>query len=89
MSIINRLVSLEIISQFEYDAYVFFEANETGRECLKKMLEQIVLEPSTFCKRDSFAWHDGRRSVWRDIKLAIKKVNYEIEEFSHDHRNKD
>lgn len=71
------------INEWEYRVYLLFEVNDIGRDFLKKSFEGINLEePPSLDNESSFAWQDGRRSIWRDIKHAINKVNTIIEDNS-------
>ena len=62
------------ISQYDYDTYLLFVGNDVGSIYLKKMLESILMEEPVKPTKQLFAWHDGRRSVWRDIKLSIDRT---------------
>lgn len=72
-----------------FDTYILFESTELGRDFLKRMLEAIVLEePPLHGEGTAYAWQDGRRSVWRDIKNAINYVNEKMTE-SKEHDDRD
>ena len=75
------------ISKIEYKTYLTFMGNDVAREFLAFMLESIVMEEPSTPTNDLFAWHDGRRSVWRDIKVMINKVNDILENYDVGHSN--
>lgn len=86
---LNRLLSKKIISKSIYDTYLLFELNELGRNYLNNSLDSIYMEqPEESNVNDPYPWHDGRRSVWRDIKIVIEKVKIELEKSKHDRDNK-
>lgn len=88
MESLQRLLSSNSINIAQYDTYVLFEINELGREYLKNILESSFLEKAEFGKmRDSYAWHDGRKSVWRDIKLTILEIDRLLGEQDERERN--
>lgn len=67
------------IDRYEYDSYLLFEVGDQGRTYLKNALDAVVLECPLKCNKDNVMWVDGRRSVWRDVRLAIVKVNQLLE----------
>jgi hypothetical protein len=73
------------IDQFDYDTYLMFESNDIGRAYLKNMLEAIVLEEPNTTKSHSFAWVDGRRSVWRQIKASLNHSKLIMEGTTNEH----
>jgi hypothetical protein len=88
MESLQRLLSSKVINLAQYDTYVLYEINELGREYLKNILESSFLEKSEFGKmKDSYAWHDGRRSVWRDIKITILEIDRLLGEQDERERN--
>lgn len=75
MSELVGLLNQKKITQFEYKSYLLFQVNDDGREYLKQVCEMYWLEePANLERETTFAWKDGRLSVWRDIKLAIAQV---------------
>lgn len=87
MSESNRLVSLVRqgkITDFEYLTYLVFTGDDVGERYLRMQLDSIVMEEPIEPTESLFAWHDGRRSVWRDIKRMIDMVNKELEETQND-----
>ncbi len=79
---IEKLLSAKKISPEEHDLYQLFQANELGRKCLDRMMyETFMDEPSD--KEFStvgFAFYDGRRSVFRDVRRAIIKIEHLLKE---------
>ena len=63
------------ISEMEYLNYLLFSTSDLGINYLKKMLEGILMEEPLTPTTELFVWHDGRRSVWRDIKRMIDNVD--------------
>ncbi len=72
------------IDKYDYDTYVLFELNELGREYLKNIIEMILLEEPAESRRDSYAWNDGRRSCWREIKSIINIVKLKLKDYEND-----
>lgn len=70
-----NLLHAQIIDKFEYDSYILFEVIEHGRIYLKNALEMVVLEEPINQDSSSVMKIDGRRSVWREIKIIINKIN--------------
>ena len=78
----NKLVNLlreGKIDDLSYRAYITFAGNDVASLFLKQMLESIVMEEPAKPTKQLFAWHDGRRSVWRDIKRMIDFVSAQLE----------
>lgn len=75
---ISTLLKQGKISQFHAEVYRLFEQYEPGRVFLKNIIECILLEEPAQHKGVSFAWNDGRRSCWRELKMAIMEVNNTI-----------
>lgn len=67
------------IDKYEYDTFILFEGNDVGRNYLRNMFEAIVLEEPDHSKSESYAWIDGRRSTWRQVKIVINMVNNLLE----------
>ena len=85
---VQEMYQKGIIDKYERDTYMLYEGNDSGREYLKNMLQAIVLEePQKMPFKGSFAWCDGRISVWREIALTISKINMKLEEYLHDERS--
>jgi hypothetical protein len=75
MDKLRELLHKGKINVLEYDTYFLFNIEESGRKYLKSMLEWIIEEDVNPKTPTAFAWYDGRRSCWREIKLIINKVN--------------
>lgn len=74
------LLRMKRITKLQYKSYVLFELNDVGREYLKEAFEGTLMEePPSIDNESSFAWIDGRRSVWRTIKTAIQIVQEELD----------
>ena len=73
---IDELLKSKQITQEIYDLYVLFQANELGRKCLEKMMFDTYMDEPTEKEFSEvgFAFYDGRRSVFRDIRRAILLV---------------
>lgn len=77
---LRSLVDTAVISRREYETFMVFQSNDIGRQFLTNMMNSIVMEePVHMPTGVLFAWHDGRRAVWRDIQMIIDKVNFEME----------
>ena len=70
-----NLLHARVIDKWEYDSYILFEVTDLGRAYLKNSLEMVVLEDPINPNVDTVMKIDGRRSVWRDIRIAINKIN--------------
>ena len=81
---IKKYLMVHGIREIEYKIFLLFEQTDLGRELLRVMCESILHEEPIDIKKDSVMWLDGRRSVWRDMKLIITKINHLIEEKKHD-----
>lgn len=73
---VENLLSLKLISPGEYDTYMLYQVNELGRKSLERMMfDTFMDEPGG---KDAtgidYAFFDGRRSVFRDIRRTIIKV---------------
>lgn len=78
----DKLVNLlhaRLINKFEYDSYLMFEVGDMGRAYLKNALDSVAIEEPLKCNKDNVMWIDGRRSVWREIKIAINRINSLLE----------
>lgn len=73
---IEELMKAKRISPEEHDLYMLYQANELGRKCLERMMiDTFMDEPKEMEFRgEGFAFYDGRRSVFRDIRRTILKV---------------
>lgn len=88
---IDDLLSLKKITPGEYDTYILFQVNELGRNSLERMMfDSFMDEPvGTDRNGEGFAFYDGRRSVFRDIRRTIMKVQYLLEEISNNDKRSD
>lgn len=62
------------ITHYEYCTYLLFAGNDVGAQYLKDSIESSFMEEPIDPKKTLFIWHDGRRSVWRDIKSILNKI---------------
>lgn len=76
---VNALYKTGKINTIEFQTYCLYELSPLGHEYLKNMCESVLMEEPINPVNDLFAWHDGRRSHWRDVKLIIQKVNQIME----------
>src|SRR5580693_8487414 len=67
------------IDKYEFDTYLMYGAEELGRDYLKNMLSAIILEEPITGQPIEYGKAEGRRSVWRQIKLVIDKINHLLE----------
>lgn len=77
----NRLTALlneRKIDQFQYDTYLLFGVYELGIKYLKNISESTWLEEPPPV-RGGFAYQEGRRSNWREIKTIVNLVNLKLE----------
>jgi hypothetical protein len=81
---LKALLEENKITKFEYKTYMMYCSNDMGREYLKDAVESSFMEEAIQPMEDCFAWIDGRKSVWRDIKVMINKVQYLMENNSND-----
>ncbi len=81
MDKLKSLLNEGKISKIEYKTYIAFMGNDVAKEFLALMLDSIVMEEPETPTSELFIWHDGRRSVWRDIKMMINKVNDILENY--------
>lgn len=76
---LNALLATKHISKHEYDTYMLFAVSQVGQEYLKYRVESAFMEEPHQSSGVDFAWHNGRMSVFRDIKMIIDRVNEELE----------
>jgi len=79
---IEDLLKAKKISPEEFDLYMLFAANELGRKCLDKMLNDTYMDEPLEKEFSGvgFAFYDGRRSVFRDIRRTIINVENIVKE---------
>lgn len=75
---LDTLVSKQKISKEEKLVYELFSLSEPGRDWLKLMFMLVMMEEYPHVSEE-FAWHDGRRSIIRDIQYTIDKVEHLLE----------
>lgn len=79
---LDDLLSLKKISYQEHQVYTLFHLDERGRKWVQFMLIDTFMDcvPPPAFSPEIFVFTDGRRSIIRDIKTIIDKVNGLIEE---------
>jgi hypothetical protein len=79
---IEELLKAKKIAPEEYDLYMLYQANELGRKCMDRMMHETYMDEPTDKEFNGvgFAFYDGRRSVFRDIRRAISKIEYFLKE---------
>lgn len=83
---IEELLKAKKISPEEFDLYMLFQANELGRKCLDRMMQDSFMDEPTDKEfgATGFAFYDGRRSVFRDIHRTLLRVQKFIKESKND-----
>ena len=83
---LEGLLKTQKISQEEFELYQLFQANELGRKCLERMTFDTFMDEPNDKDRSGvgFAFFDGRRSVFRDIRRVILFVENKIKETTYD-----
>lgn len=76
---LDDLVKTKKISRFEYLTYLVFTGDDAGKEYLKLRETQSFMEEPTVMSGESICFHDGRRSVWREIIKIIDVVENYLE----------
>lgn len=74
------------VSKIEFQVFNLFVMSPLGADFLNSIFESILMEEAIEPTQANFAWLDGRRSCWRDIKLMINKVKYLLEGKDDDRR---
>lgn len=71
------LLEANLITKAEYDVFVLFSVEERGQLFVKRMVEDTFMDqaPPELFTGEMLAYSEGRRSVIRDIKLTITKIN--------------
>lgn len=88
MSDLKQLLIDQKINKFEYDSYILFESNELGRIYLSHKIESLFMDSVEGMQIDqTYPFHFGRMSEWRDIKIAIVKINTILKEVENDRRS--
>ncbi|MBX4189678.1 hypothetical protein KW791_00050 [Candidatus Parcubacteria bacterium] len=79
---VDGLLKLEKINRDEYDTYMLFAQSEMGRAWFERRVwETYMDEPSPdHCIGEAFAYCDGRRGIFRNIKSTIEKINHLLKE---------
>lgn len=88
---IDELLKAGRISPEEFDIYMLYQVNELGRKSLERMMfDTFMDEPQKKEFRGiGFAFYDGRRSVFRDIRRTILKVEFELQHLESNREVKD
>jgi hypothetical protein len=81
---LEALLAAKKIEKHEYDTYLLFHLSELGNSYLKYRVLSMMMEEPPMPTADLFTWHDGRRSVFRDILKIIDFVNQQLQEVKND-----
>lgn len=78
---LDDLLKINKIGRLDYLIYRLFNMDEQGREYYKLMVESTFDEQPPF---DAFtpeilAYNEGRRSIFRHIKLTVNEINHILE----------
>ena len=85
MEKLSVLLNEKYITKEDHSFYLMFNLNSDGRAFLKEQFERSMMEELKEPTGEfMFSFIDGRRSVWRDIKNSIQKVNFCLEEMERD-----
>lgn len=80
----DDLLQSGVINKLEYDTFILFEHSDLGKEFLKLVIDEMFYETPEGVDRDLLSWYEGRRSVFRQIKLKINEIHKKIKGFEHD-----
>lgn len=81
IEVLEKLLNKNEITKLEKLTYITFGANDVGKDLLNYWLDSIVMEePPLNCNATMYAWYEGRRSCWRDIKFIVLKIEKLIKE---------
>lgn len=75
MSKLDNLKKEGRITEVEYMNYLLYATSDLGIRYLKISIDGILMEEPITPTSELFVWHDGRRSVWRDIKRMVDRVD--------------
>jgi hypothetical protein len=67
------------LTDYEYNTYLLFCGNDVGVRYLIHAMQSSFMEEPIKPSSPLFAWHDGRKSVWRDIQRIIDKIEQLLE----------
>lgn len=76
---VDALYKTGKINTIQFQTYCLYVLNPLGKEYLKNMCESVLMEEPIDPRNSMFAWHDGRRAHWRDVKLIIANINNILE----------
>jgi hypothetical protein len=79
------LKSRKITSE-QYDLYMLYQVNELGRKLLHQGMMNTFMDevPVKDMTGEQLAFNEGRRSIFRDVYVAIDIVEHAIKEALHD-----
>lgn len=86
---IEELLKAGKIERFHYLCFALFECNEFGREWYDKMLLDTFMEEPQGMDAGGieFAFIDGKRTAFRDIRRALLFVKKQLKEAQNDNGN--
>lgn len=78
---IEQLVELKKISHEEAQIYQLFSMDEVGRNYLNRMIFDTFMDqaPPPAMTSEILAYTEGRRSIFRELKLIINNIDKLLE----------
>jgi len=81
---LKTLLETKKISKTEYHIFLLFELTDLGKEFCHKFQEKLFMEEPAVMTNTGYAWVDGRKSMFREIKRTIDFVYQQIEAIKND-----
>jgi len=83
---IEQLLEAKMISPEDFDMYMHYQVSELGRKLLTQGTMSTFMDevPATEFNGERLGFNDGRRSVFRDVHLAILRVEQKLKEHAND-----
>lgn len=88
---LQDLLDLKKITYIEFEIYMLFACSEMGRSWFNaSLMDSFMDQPSpNHCHGEVFAYMDGRRSIFRNIKSVMDNVENLLKETLNDSRIED